>query len=103
MREWAYFVEKLAATPEGDGTLLAHCLVFAHTDCHFAKLHTIDRIPMFTAGRLYGKVKTGMHIDGKGQAGTQLGFTMQRLMGVPIDSWGTKSMTVTQDLGDILA
>jgi hypothetical protein len=102
-KEWGYFVEKLATTAEGDGSLLDHCLVYAHSDCQVAKVHSITSIPMFTAGRLYGKVKTGLHIDGKAQAGTRLGFTLQRLMGVPIGSWGTGSMTASQEISEIIA
>jgi uncharacterized protein DUF1552 len=103
MKEWGYFVEKLAATPEGDGSLLDHCLVYAHTDCQVAKVHSIDNIPMMTAGKLNGKVKSGQHIDGKGQAATRLGLTVQRLMGVPVGSWGTGSMQATQEIGEIIA
>ena len=33
-----------------------------------ARIHSIDGIPMFTAGRAGGRVKTGLHIDGGGTA-----------------------------------
>jgi hypothetical protein len=33
IEEWAYFVEAMARTSEGDGSLLDHALVYAHTDC----------------------------------------------------------------------
>jgi hypothetical protein len=103
MKEWGYFVEKLAATSEGDGSLLDRCLVYAHSDCQIAKVHSLTSVPMFTAGLLNGKVKAGLHIDGKAQAGTRLGLTVQRLMGVPAGSWGTKSMTATQEISEIIA
>jgi len=103
MTEWAYFIEKMATTPEGDGSLLDHLLVVAHSDCEIAKIHSITRIPMFTAGLLYGKVKAGQHIDGKGLPGSRLGFTAQRLMGVPVGSWGRGSMEVTQEISEIIA
>ena len=103
MKEWAYFVEKLASTPEGDGSLLDRCLVYAHSDCEVAKVHSLPSIPMFTAGKLNGKVKTGLHVDGKAQPGTRLGLTIQRLMDVPIGTWGTKSMKVNQEIGEIIA
>lgn len=103
MEEWGYFVDKLAATQEGDGSLLDRCLVYAHSDCEIAKVHSLTSVPMFTAGKLGGKVKTGQHIDGKAQPGSRLGFTVQRLMGVPIGSWGTKSMTARQEIGEIVA
>jgi hypothetical protein len=102
-REMAYFLEKLAATPEGDGSLLDRCLVYAHSDCQLAKTHSIDGIPMITAGRLNGAVRTGLHVDGKGEPGTRLGYTLQRLMGVPITSWGQGSMQTSREIGEIVA
>jgi hypothetical protein len=101
MESWAYFLQAMANTPEGDGSLLDHSLIYAHSDCSFAKVHSLDGIPMFTAGRLNGKVRTGLHIDGKGKPGTQLGYTCQRLMGVPIASWGEQSMQVSQEISEI--
>jgi hypothetical protein len=102
-KEFAYFLEKLASLPEGDGLLLDHCLVYAHSDCQLAKTHSIDGIPMFTAGRLNGAVKTGLHIDGKGEPGTRLGYTVQRLMGVPVTSWGQGSMQTSREISEIIA
>ncbi len=34
----------------GDRTLLDNTIVFAHTEAEFAKFHTIDNLPMMTAG-----------------------------------------------------
>jgi Protein of unknown function (DUF1552) len=102
-KEWAYFVEKLAEIPEGDGTLLDHSLVYAHSDCQLAKTHSIDGIPMFTAGSLNGALKTGLHVDGKGEPGTRLGYTLQRLMGVPIGSWGEGSLKTSREISEIIA
>jgi hypothetical protein len=102
-KEWAYFVEKLAEIPEGDGSLLDHSLVYAHSDCQLAKTHSIDGIPMFTAGSLNGALKTGLHVDGKGEPGTRLGLTLQRLMGVPIGSWGEGSLKTSREISEIIA
>ncbi|MDB5819221.1 MAG: hypothetical protein JWQ11_2861 [Rhizobacter sp.] len=102
MKEWGYFVEKLATSQEGAGSLLDNTLVYAHTDCQIAKVHSIDGIPMMTAGRAGGRIKSGLHIDGKGQAGTRLGLTLQRAYGLPVASWGTQSMEASQEIGDIL-
>src|SRR5690606_8025219 len=66
MEGWAYFVAALDAVKEGDGTLLDNTLVFAHSETEFAKFHTIDNIPMMTAGSAGGRVKTGLHISGEG-------------------------------------
>jgi len=102
MEEWAYYVGALADFKEGDGSLLDNSLIYATTDQSFAKMHAIDGIPMFTAGNAGGKIKTGLHIDGAGSPGCRLGFTAQKLMGLDIDSWGTKSNTSSQAIGEIL-
>jgi len=103
MAEWAYFVEALAKVPEGDGTLLDNVLVYAHSDQEFAKIHSLNGIPMFTAGRAGGRLKTGLHLDGKGEAGTRLGYTVQKIMGLPISQWGARSMTASSEIGELVA
>jgi len=102
MEEWAWFVDALASFREGDGTLLDNTFVYATTDQSYAKIHSIEGIPMFSAGTAGGRVRTGLHIDGGGTPGCRLGYTAQRLMGVDIDSWGTKSNTTASEIGDIL-
>ncbi|MEM1402650.1 MAG: DUF1552 domain-containing protein [Pseudomonadota bacterium] len=101
MDEWAYFVQALASVREGDGNLLDSSFVYATTDQSFAKLHAIEGIPMFSAGNLGGRVKTGLHIDGAGSPGCRLGFTAQRLMGLDIASWGDKSNTTSDPVSEI--
>jgi hypothetical protein len=103
MESWAYFVAAMAKVPEGDGTLLDNMLVYAHSDQEFAKIHSLNGIPMFTAGRAGGRVKTGFHIDGKGEPGTRLGYTVQRIMGVEVNSWGNGSNKAANEIGEILA
>ena len=103
MEEWAYYVGALAAFREGDGNLLDNSLIYATTDQSFAKTHSIEGIPMFTAGNAGGRIRTGLHIDGGGSAGTRLGYTAMRLMGLEIDLWGDKSNTTSSEIGEILA
>jgi hypothetical protein len=102
MEEWAYYVQALADFREGDGSLLDHSFIYATTDQSFAKLHAIDGIPMFSAGTLGGRVRTGLHVDGGGSPGCRLGYTAQRLMGLDIPSWGDKSNTTSSAIGEIL-
>lgn len=102
MEEWSYYVQALANFREGDGSLLDNAFIYATTDQSFAKLHAIDGIPMFSAGNAGGRIKTGLHIDGGGTPGCRLGFTAQRLMGLDIASWGAKSNTTSQPIGEIL-
>ena len=101
--EWAYFVEAFARVKEGDGTLLDNSLIYASTDSGLARVHSIDNMPMFTAGRAGGRVKSGLHIDGGGTPATRLGFTLMNVMGVDAASWGSKSNNTSKPIGEMLS
>lgn len=97
------FLGAMDGIKEGDGTLLDNCFVVAHSDCSMARSHEVTNLPVMTAGRLGGKVRTGLHIVGNGQPVTRVGLTAQQVMGVPVERWGTKSMDTNRPLTDILA
>ncbi len=102
MESWAYFVEAFNSVKEGDGTLLDNCLIMANTDVANARIHSLEEMPAFTAGKAGGKIKTGLHIDCKGAQGTQLGFTTMKVMGLDIPSWGTKSNQASKVISEML-
>jgi hypothetical protein len=103
MEAWVYFVAALDAVKEGDRTLLDNTLVFAHSETEFAKFHTIDNMPMMTAGSAGGAVKTGIYIDGAGTPVSRVGLTLQQVMGVPLDRWGSKSMEARKTISELIA
>jgi hypothetical protein len=104
MESWGRFVGKLAAVKEGDGTLLDHTLVYAHSEHDTAQSHSLDGIPMMTAGRAGGRLRTGIHVSGKEEKpATQLGLTLLRAMGSSEVGWGRGSMKTTEVVGEILA
>lgn len=102
MESWAYFVQAFANTKEGDGTLLDNCFIFANSDHGYARVHSLDGMAMFTAGRAGGKLKTGLHIDGAGTTVSRLGYTAMRTLGMDIPSWGTKSNSTSKEISEIL-
>jgi hypothetical protein len=95
-------VKALDDVKEGDGTLLDHSLLLAYTETGFAKLHTLDNIPMFLAGSASGRIKTGYHIAGNSDPVTRVGLTVQQVMGIPIDKWGAGSMGTSKAISEIL-
>ena len=103
MEGWAYLVQSLDAVKEGNGTLLDNTLVFAHSETEFAKFHTVENMPMMTAGSAGGRIKTGLHIAGDSTPVTRLGLTLQQVMGVPVDKWGTNSMETRKPIAEIIA
>ena len=92
----------LASIREGNGTLLDRVLMFASSDGGFAKIHSTENIPMFTVGGAGGRIKTGMHVQAKGDAVTRVGLTLQQVMGVSASSWGTMSMQTGKPVSEIM-
>jgi hypothetical protein len=52
---------------EGNGTLLDHSLVLATSESNYAKLHSIDSLPIMVAGSAGGKWKSGQHYRRQGR------------------------------------
>jgi Protein of unknown function (DUF1552) len=102
MNAWASFVRRLAETPEGDGTLLDNCLVMAHSESSFAKSHQVTELPVMIAGRAGGRIRPGIHVRGNGDAVTRIGLTVQQVLGLPVNAWGTESMQATQAVSEVL-
>lgn len=102
MESWAYFVNKLASVREGDGTLLDNTLVYAHSEHGNAQTHSLEGIPVMTAGRGGGAVKTGIHFDGKGKPATQIGLSLMHAMGLKTAEWGFGSIKTNQTVDGFL-
>ncbi len=102
MESWAYFVEAFLKVKEGDGTLLDNVFIMANSDVSNARVHSLEEMPAFTAGRAGGKLKTGLHIDCKGAQASRLGYTGMKVMGLDIPTWGTKSNQTNKVLDEIL-
>jgi hypothetical protein len=103
MELFVAFLKEMDAIPEGDGTLLDHSLFFAFTDQSFAKIHAVDGLPIFTAGGASGRMKTGYHTPGDGSAVSRVGLTIQKAMGVSLESWGKGSMETKSPYTELLA
>jgi hypothetical protein len=102
MEAWVDFVSAFTSIKEGDGTLLDNCFIMADSDAGLARVHSLDGMAMFTAGRAGGKVKTGLHVAGAGTPTARLGYTAMRLMGVNASSFGTHSNTTSKAIAEIL-
>ncbi|MBM3514074.1 MAG: DUF1552 domain-containing protein [Alphaproteobacteria bacterium] len=103
MKAWGTFVGILDSIPEGGGTLLDNTLVVAHSDSDFAKVHSITNLPVMFAGAAGGRIKPGVHIDGKGEAVSRLALTAMQVMKVNIDRFGTGSMDTNKPVTELFA
>ena len=102
MENWLYFVQAFDKIKEGDGTVLDNTMLYAHSDQGLARVHSLDGMAMFTAGRAGGKIKNGYHIAGNGDTVARVGYTTMRAVGVDLPRWGTKSNTVSDPVSEIV-
>jgi hypothetical protein len=63
VKKAAYFIEKLKNTPDGDGNLLDHTLVFYGSPMGDANVHNHKRVPNFIAGHANGQIKGNLHVQ----------------------------------------
>jgi len=84
-----YFLDKLASTPDGDGTLLDHSLVLYGSPMGDSNVHNHKRVPMLLAGHANGALKGNYHLrtpDGTPTANVYQ--TVLDRLGVPVHSIG---------------
>jgi hypothetical protein len=58
----AYLLTRLKSIPEGDGTLLDHCMLVYGSGNSDGDRHNHDDLPILVAGRGGGTIKTGRHV-----------------------------------------
>jgi hypothetical protein len=58
----AYLLKKLRSIPEGDGTLLDHCMIVYGSGNSDGNRHNHDDLPILVAGKGCGTIQTGRHI-----------------------------------------
>lgn len=88
---FAEFVAKLKAVPEGDGSLLDHCMIFYGSGTGDGDRHDHRDLPIIVAGQGHGSIRTGRPVQQcKGNlCDLHLGF-LHRL-GVTVPTFGDGS------------
>lgn len=85
----SYYLEKLASTPDGDGSLLDHSMVLYGSGLGDGSAHAPHDLPILLVGEAGGQIKGGCHIQyPKETPVTNLFLTIMDRMGVPQDSFG---------------
>ena len=103
MQAFGDFLVELDAVKEGEGTLLDNCLIMAFSDTGYAKIHSIENIPMFLAGKAGGRHKAGQHIHATGESVTRVSLTAQQLVGAPVGDFGSGSMKTARPISEVIA
>ena len=89
MTQFAYFLEKLKAVKEGEGTLLDNCMIVYGGAIGDGNAHNHDNLPILLAGGGGGTLQPGRHVNFDRETPiTNLYLAMLDRMGVPAECIG---------------
>jgi hypothetical protein len=92
---FAYFLDKLQSTPDGDGTLLDHSMVLYGSGISDGNQHNHTDLPIIVAGGASGRLTGGRHIrNPKNTAMANLLVSMLHLLDIPADKFGDSTGSV---------
>jgi hypothetical protein len=85
----AYFLGRLQATPDGDGTLLDHSMILYGSSLSDGNEHNFDPLPVVLAGGASGQLRGGRHLRHAPHTPmSNLLLTMLDKMGARVDAIG---------------
>jgi hypothetical protein len=96
----AYYLERLKATPDGDGTLLDQVMLIYGSGMSNSNLHVPHKLPILLLGGGAGQLKGGRHVRfADGTPLTNLYLTLLVKAGVPVESVGNSTGEMAQLTG----
>jgi len=85
----AYYLERLQATPDGDGTLLDHITLLYGCCISDGNQHLHTNLPILLAGGACGALRGGRHVRYHDETPlTNLELTLLDKLGVPVERLG---------------
>lgn len=89
VEQFAYFLERMRSTREGDGSLLDNCTIVYGSGIADGNSHAHNNLPVLVAGRGGGTLTPGRHVVfPKETPMTNLYLSMMESMGVQADRFG---------------
>jgi hypothetical protein len=94
---FSYYLQRLKATPDGDGSLLDHSLIMYGSGIGNPNVHDHTNLPVLVAGGAAGGMKGGRHIRYKDPVPlANLHLTLLDKVGVRIDSFADSNGKITE-------
>ncbi len=93
--QFAYFLDKLKAVREGEGTLLDNCMVVYGSGLGDGNAHNHDNLPCVLAGKGGGTISTGRHVRLERET------PMTNLFVSMLDRMGVKGASVGDSTGTL--
>ena len=103
MQAFGDFLTELDNVKEGDGSVLDNSIILGYSDTGYAKIHSLENIPMFLAGGAGGRHKAGQHIHTTGEPVTRVSLTAMQLAGAPVGEFGDAAMKTSQPVTEVMA
>jgi hypothetical protein len=95
-RTFAYLVDRMNCTPDGDGTLLDHSMILYGSSIGDGNVHTHHDLPLVLVGGTSAGIKGGRHIRYAEETPmNNLLLTMLSKAGVPVDHLGDSTGQLT--------
>ncbi len=89
---FAYYLDKLRATADGDGSLLDHLMIVYGSGMSDGNAHSPDDLPILLVGGGAGQLKGGRHLRYPGNTPlANLHVTLLDKLGVPVDGLGNST------------
>lgn len=91
------FVERLANTPDGDGSLLDHSAILFGSNMSDSNLHNNDPLPAAILGHAHGRIKGGQHlVYPQNSRYADLLLTLLERTEIPVESIGDSGGTLAE-------
>lgn len=88
-KQFAYLVQRMKSTPEGDGSLLDNCMILYGAGISDGNRHNNENLPIVIAGKAGGTIRTGRHVRYDFETPmSNLFLSMMDRMGVHADTFG---------------
>lgn len=103
MEMFAQFLSALDAIPEGEGTVLDHCSIFACSEVSLGQTHSIDEMPILLAGGGDGFFRTGYHHRSyTSDNAVRVLLTLLQSVGLSLTEFGGDSCRTDSVLSEIM-
>lgn len=86
--QFAYLLDQLKATPDGEGNLLDNTIVYFASETAEGSTHSGRDLPIIIAGKGAGRITPGRLLDRPGQANGNVLIALMQAMGVTVSSFG---------------
>jgi hypothetical protein len=98
MSMYARLMDKLAAVPEGTGSMLDNTVILFLNSLNSGFGHTVLKMPIIVAAGANMGIRTNRLMELQKEAHNKLLSALANAAGVPMDGWGDTRFTGTTNL-----